>query len=406
MYRRFGRTNADISVLTCGTMRLQYQWQDMKLSDVPRDCQKNVENIIELAIDKGINHIETARGYGSSEVQLGGVFKNLDRKTRSKLYIQTKVIAAPLADVEQKLETSWDNLQLDYIDFLSIHCLNNERTSDNELDTESMLAPNGILAKARQWQKEGRVRHIGFSTHAGPNIVIPLLKTGWFSYVNLLWSYIYQYNTPSIVEAKKQDMGVFIISPIARSGLLNRPPRIWQELCKPYTAMQFNVLFSLLCENVDTLSIGPAVPSELEYHVNTLSLWDKAKDIVNTIHEALYSEICSRLGKEWVDHWQEGLPSVATTPKRINIHEILRLWTLCKGWDFEEFTKERYSFLTNSQHFFPGNALTSEEEADLIQTLKGSRFADTIPTILKEAHSMLFDANLNSGPLSLKSEKD
>ena len=69
--RRFGRTNLEMPVLTCGGMRYQQAWEDLKPETVQKSVQENLEATIHHALAHGINHIETARGYGSSEMQLG-----------------------------------------------------------------------------------------------------------------------------------------------------------------------------------------------------------------------------------------------------------------------------------------------------------------------------------------------
>ncbi len=69
--KRFGRTEVQMPVLTCGGMRYQQSWQDIAPEKVEKKNQENLEATIQYALAHGINHIETARGYGSSEMQLG-----------------------------------------------------------------------------------------------------------------------------------------------------------------------------------------------------------------------------------------------------------------------------------------------------------------------------------------------
>ena len=92
-YRRFGRTELAMPVISCGGMRYQYKWQDVPPQDIPRANQENLEACIHRALELGINHIETARGYGTSEMQLGDVLPKLPR---DKMIVQTKV--APQRD--------------------------------------------------------------------------------------------------------------------------------------------------------------------------------------------------------------------------------------------------------------------------------------------------------------------
>ena len=86
--RRFGRTEIDVPVLTCGGMRFQQSWSDLSKEEIDSSVQENLEATITRALDYGINHIETAQGYGTSEMQLGWVLKKFDR---DKLIIQTKI---------------------------------------------------------------------------------------------------------------------------------------------------------------------------------------------------------------------------------------------------------------------------------------------------------------------------
>src|SRR6476620_7979774 len=88
-YRRFGRTELAMPVFSCGGMRYQYKWQDVPSSEIPRDNQANLEATIHRAIELGINHIETARGYGTSEMQLGAILPSLPR---DKIIVQTKLV--------------------------------------------------------------------------------------------------------------------------------------------------------------------------------------------------------------------------------------------------------------------------------------------------------------------------
>src|SRR5881227_1729317 len=99
-YRRFGRTELQMPVFSCGGMRYQFKWQDVSPKEIPADNQRNLEATIHRAFELGINHIETARGYGSSEMQLGHVLPTLPR---SKIIVQTKI--APFAEPEEFLKT-------------------------------------------------------------------------------------------------------------------------------------------------------------------------------------------------------------------------------------------------------------------------------------------------------------
>src|SRR6185503_14337867 len=137
-YRRFGRTGLMMPVISCGGMRYQYKWQDVPPQDIPPANQANLEATIQRAIELGINHIETARGYGTSEMQLGRILPTLPR---DKIIVQTKV--APQAKAAQFLkifETSMNYLGLDYVDLLALHGVNNRQLLEWSLQADGCLA--------------------------------------------------------------------------------------------------------------------------------------------------------------------------------------------------------------------------------------------------------------------------
>lgn len=181
-YRRFGRTGLQMPVISCGGMRYQYKWQDVPENEVPPANQNNLEATVHRALDLGINHIETARGYGSSEMQLGAVLPSLPR---DRIIVQTKV--APHATAEEFLKTfdkSMKYLRLEMVDLFALHGINNRQL------LEWSLQKHGCLAAARRLQREGRIRFLGFSTHATTDIILEAVKTDEFDYVNVHWYFV------------------------------------------------------------------------------------------------------------------------------------------------------------------------------------------------------------------------
>jgi predicted aldo/keto reductase-like oxidoreductase len=258
-YRRFGKTELQMPVISCGGMRYQHKWEDVAPGDVPQAGQANLEATIQRALELGINHIETARGYGSSEMQLGWVLPTIPRE---KLIVQTKI--APFATAREFLDTfnkSMAYLKLDHVDLLSLHGSNNRQLLDWS------LRKGGCLELARQLQREGRARHIGFSTHATTDLILEAVNTGGFDYFNVHWYFVNDLNWSTIKAANRLDMGVFIISPNDKGGKLYAPPKKMVDLCRPLTPMQFNDLYCLAQPGVHTLSCGAARPTDFDEHV-------------------------------------------------------------------------------------------------------------------------------------------
>lgn len=383
-YRRFGRTQLQMPVFSCGGMRYQQSWSDIPWDQVPNEGQANLEATIARSLEVGIHHIETARGYGSSEMQLAPV---LARFPREKLILQTKVMPKPTAkEFLETFETSMKYLEQDYVDLLSIHGINNRQ------HLEESLRKGGCLEVCRQLQRDGRVRHVGFSTHATPDIISEAIRSDEFDYVNLHWYFVNDLNRACVAEAAQRDMGVFIISPNDKGGKLYLELPKMRGLCAPLTPMQFNDLYCLARPEVHTLSLGAAKPSDFDEHIAGLEHYERAAEVVGPIERRLKEEMERVLGAEWCRRWWAGLPEFVTVPGEVNLVEILRIWTYAKPLELKEWAKFRYNMLGNADHWFPGEHVEKLDWNRLGEVLRRSPFAEQIPGILRETHSLFHDA--------------
>ena len=384
-YRRFGKTELMMPMISSGSMRFQTSWN--REDAVKSESIANLEKIVAHALALGINHFETAWGYGTSEEELGHVLPHCNR---SDLIVQTKVIPKEgskdtfLADLDAGMKA----LNMDYLDLLGVHGINNGEI------LKGCLKKGGILDTCLELKKKGVIRHLGFSTHGTPKTIIDVIDTGLFDYVNLWYSYVYPYNWPAIQRARAHDMGVFIISPNDKGGMLYSPPDKLKRLCAPLNPMTFNDIFILMNEEIHTISCGVKTPQDYDLHVDAVARLDTLKDQVTTIAAQLDQEMTRIVDAQWPQDYLKGIPEWHTLPGQMNVQGMLWLWSLLAAFDLKDYAKFRYNLLGVSQHWFPGHnakAFPTLDPAALRTAFKDSPYTDKVMDILHHIHDQLKD---------------
>ena len=344
--------------------------------------QDVAEQTIRRAIALGINHLETARGYGESERFLGAALQN--GLPRSQLYITTKIAPTPdAATMERAIEESLQRLKVDYLDTLAIHGLNTWE------HLAWVTAENGCMQAVRQALADGRVRHVGFSTHGFLEVILAAIATDLFEFVNLHYSLFFQRNQAAIALAHQKDMGVFIISPADKAGLLHTPPQTLTDLCAPFSPLELNYRFLLGNPAITTLSVGAANPTELDLPWIGADREFLESDL-ESANPAL-SEVIARLQTHQAQTLKTDLCSQCYAclpcPEGIHIPEVLRLRNLAIAYDMTQFGEYRYRMFENAGHWFPGNkANRCNECGDCLPRCPESL---EIPTLLNDAHQRL-----------------
>lgn len=394
--RRFGRSNLSIPVFTTGGMRYQQDWNDLPEEEITAESTAHVGACIAASLRCGINHIETARGYGSSEAQLGKVFPS---HPREDLIVQTKIgIRETREEFIESFETSMSRLGLPYVDLLAIHGINTEEELARALDYG--------VDQMRIWRRQGRIRLLGFSTHGPLDVILKTVYSGAFDYMNVHWYFVNHENWPAIQAAAHQDMGVFIISPNDKGGRLWNPPQKLRDLCAPLTPMQFNDLYCLSRDEVHTLSLGAARPSDYDEHVVGMRWYADRAAITERIGKRLCSEIDAHFVPGWHARFAAGVPPQSRCPGGINVREILRLHTFAKALDMVDYAKSRYNMFTNGGPWFPGNDPENFDEAEMAAALAGCPDPAFVIRCLHEAHELLKGDPVQRQSVAAKADDD
>lgn len=141
--RPFGRTGHQSTVTLFGAAAFS------------RVTQAEADRTMDLLLTYGVNHIDTAAGYGAAEVRLAPWLE----RYRDQFFLATKTAARTYAEAKVEIQRSLERMRVDTLDLLQLHNLGHP----DEWDTA--LGENGALEAAKEAREQGIVKHIGVTGH-------------------------------------------------------------------------------------------------------------------------------------------------------------------------------------------------------------------------------------------------
>lgn len=121
-------------------------------SDVTQD---EADRTMQLLIDNGVNHIDTAASYGDSEKRIGPWME----KYRGDFFLATKTGERTYDKAKAQFERSLKRLRVDEVDLIQLHYLVGEE------EWEVAMGPDGVLKYLLEAREQGLVKYIGVTGH-------------------------------------------------------------------------------------------------------------------------------------------------------------------------------------------------------------------------------------------------
>ncbi len=183
------------------------------------DTEKSIR-LIRHGIDLGINYIDTAWPYhlGDSEKILGQVLQDGYRK---RVRLVTKLfmpMVRKTEDFDRYLNVQLERLQTDYVDIYLFHGLN-----AGEFEKVKRL---GLIEKMVEAQRQGRIRHVGFSFHDTLPVFKEIVDYYDWDMAQIQYNYMdtgMQATTDGLIYAHDKGIAMVIMEPV-KGGMLANPP--------------------------------------------------------------------------------------------------------------------------------------------------------------------------------------
>lgn len=164
--------------------------------------------LMERLAERGVNYIDTARGYTVSESFLG---EALEGGLREKFVLATKSMSRTKEAMAQDIETSLHNLRTDYIDLYQIH-------NPSLAELEQVTAPGGALEALLEAKAAGRIGHIGVTAHMA-SVFEKALTMDWVETVMFPYNIVETQGEALMQRCREQNVGFICMKPMAGGAL-------------------------------------------------------------------------------------------------------------------------------------------------------------------------------------------
>ena len=195
-YKILGKSGLKVSVIGFGDIPIQ------------RGKVEDARLAILAAEEKGVNFIDSARGYTVSEEFIG---KALEGR-REKWLLATKSMSRDKISMEKDIEISLNNFKTDHIDLYQLHNIK------DETELERVMKPDGAYSALLEAKSKGKILHIGITSHS-LTLLEKAIETGYFETIMYPYNIVENQAEKLFKRAKELNIGVIAMKPLAGGAI-------------------------------------------------------------------------------------------------------------------------------------------------------------------------------------------
>ncbi len=297
-YRTLGKTGLKVSRMGFGGIPIQ------------KIDEEGTRRLLQEMAEKGINYIDSARGYTVSEQYIGYGLQGI----RDKFILATKSMSRTKDAMAADIETSLKNFRTDYIDLYQVH-----NPSMEQLD--QVIEKGGALEALREAKKAGKIGHIGLTAHSTA-VFERALELDWVETIMFPYNIVEQQGAELIHRCAEKNIGFIDMKPLAGGAIEDG-----------------TLALRYVCSNPDVTVVipGMAESSELEENMaacsNEAPLTEEELAKMEAVRKQLGTDFCRRCNY------------CAPCSVGINIPSVFLFAGYLQRYDLGDWARDRYSTL-------------------------------------------------------------
>lgn len=293
-----GKTGLEISRVGLGGIPVQ------------RITPEKTRELLEELAERGINYIDTARGYTVSEAYLGQALEGM----RDRFVLATKSMSRDREHMAEDIKTSLKNLRTDYIDLYQVHNPSMEQL-------EQVMGEDGALQALQEAKAEGKIGHIGLTAHSTA-VFEKALELDWVETIMFPYNIVENQGEELIRRCTEKNIGFIDMKPLAGGAIEDA-----------------SLALRYICANRDVTVVIPGMAEMTELDQNIKACEDETPLSGEELQKM--EEIKQQLGTDFCRRCNYCAPCTVG----INIPSVFLFAGYLQRYNLADWAKDRYSTL-------------------------------------------------------------